>query len=87
MWHFHDIPHSNNNLLPSVSVSHDDYKLKKNLFTACHGTFYRKKLFTSVNFFIHLNLSISLLLALAVFVSGIETATANHVSVQKMNVV
>ena len=60
---------------------------KKNLFTACHGTFYRKKLFTSVNFFIHLNLSISLLLALAVFVFGIETATASHVSVQKMNVV
>ena len=40
---------------------------------------YRKKLFTSVNFFIHLNLSISLLLALTVFVSGIETATINQV--------
>ncbi len=49
-------------------------------------TIYRKKLFTSVNSFVHLNLSISLLLALAVFVSGIETAAASHVSGYKYSI-
>ena len=40
----------------------------------------RKKLFVSVHNFVHLNLSTALLIALIVFVSGIETGVNNRVS-------
>ncbi len=39
----------------------------------------RKELLTKVHSFIHLNLSISLLLGYVVFLSGVETAVANKV--------
>ena len=42
---------------------------------------YRKKLFVSVNNFVHLNLAAALLAGLIVFVTGIETATSNRVSI------
>ena len=41
--------------------------------------FDRKRLFDKVHYFVHLNLAFTLLLANLVFVSGIETATANEV--------
>jgi len=41
---------------------------------------YRKKIFNQRQHFIHLNLSIALLLGLTTFVSGIETATEYRVS-------
>ena len=41
---------------------------------------YRKKLFVQVHYFVHLNLSISLLLAYLVFVLGIELANTSVVS-------
>ena len=41
---------------------------------------FRKELLTKVHNFIHLNLSISLLLGYVVFLSGVETAVANKVS-------
>lgn len=44
----------------------------------CH--FYRKKLRTSVHYFVHLNLAMSLLLAFIVFVVGLETAIGSTVS-------
>ncbi len=40
----------------------------------------RSELFRKVHYFIHLNLSISLFLGYLMFVAGIETARANHVS-------
>ncbi len=40
---------------------------------------FRKELLTKVHNFIHLNLSISLLLGYVVFLSGVETAVANKV--------
>ena len=40
---------------------------------------YRKMLFEGIHNFIHLNLAVALLLALIVFVGGIETATENEV--------
>ena len=42
-------------------------------------TLYRHTLLNEVHHFIHLNLSIALLLSLTVFVAGIETATSNEV--------
>ena len=42
--------------------------------------FYRKKLFQSVNQFIHLNLSLTLLAAFVVFVFGIELGKSTTVS-------
>lgn len=41
---------------------------------------YRKKLLAKGHNFVHLNLALSLLLANIVFVSGVETATANEVN-------
>lgn len=41
----------------------------------------RKTLFSEVHNFIHLNLSLALLLGLIVFVAGIETAVVNEVCV------
>ena len=41
----------------------------------------RKKLFTSVNQFIHLNLALTLLLSLLVFVIGVQTATGSKVCI------
>ena len=41
---------------------------------------FRKELLARVHNFIHLNLSISLLLGYVVFLSGVETAVANKVS-------
>ena len=46
---------------------------------------YRKELFTSVNYFVHLNLSISLLLGYMVFVAGVDNAVSNRVSVHKIS--
>ena len=43
-------------------------------------SYFRKKLFTSVHYFIHLNLAISLCLGYVVFVAGVEPARANRVS-------
>ncbi len=40
---------------------------------------FRKELLTKIHNFIHLNLSISLLLGYVVFLSGVETAVANEV--------
>jgi len=42
-------------------------------------SYFRKKLFTSVHYFIHLNLAISLCLGYVVFVAGVEPARANRV--------
>ena len=42
----------------------------------------RNTIFKELQNFVHLNLAIALSLALVVFVSGIETATANDVSIQ-----
>ena len=39
----------------------------------------RKKLFSSVHYFVHLNLAISLLLGYVVFMFGIELGTASKV--------
>ena len=41
--------------------------------------FSRKKLFSTVHNFIHLNLSISLFMAYVIFAVGIEMATSNQV--------
>ncbi len=46
---------------------------------------YRKKLLDSINYFIHLNLSITLLIALIVFALGIELGTYNKVYSQHNN--
>ena len=43
----------------------------------------RKRLFSAVHLFVHLNLSISLLLGYLTFMVGIETATSNTVSQEK----
>ncbi len=43
---------------------------------------FRKELLTKVHSFIHLNLSISLLLGYVVFLSGVDTAVANEVSLE-----
>ena len=43
---------------------------------------FRKELLTRVHNFIHLNLSISLLLGYVAFLSGIQTAVANKVSLE-----
>ncbi len=43
---------------------------------------FRKELLTKVHNFIHLNLSISLLLGYVVFLSGVETAVASEVSLE-----
>ena len=45
--------------------------------------FCRKKLFSAVHMFIHLNLSISLLLGYLTFMIGIETATSSTVSIEQ----
>ncbi len=45
----------------------------------------RKQLFNKVHYFVHLNLSISLLLAYFVFVVGIETAVGNRVTCNDIN--
>ena len=42
----------------------------------------RKTIFKEIQNFVHLNLAIALSLALVVFVSGIQTATENDVSLQ-----
>ena len=41
---------------------------------------YRKTLLHTIHYFVHFNLAIALLLALLIFVGGIETATENEVS-------
>ena len=41
---------------------------------------YRKTYLTGIHNFVHLNLAISLLLALAVFIGGIERAKENKVN-------
>ena len=41
---------------------------------------YRKTLLNAIQYFVHLNLAIALLLALLVFVGGIERAKENEVS-------
>ncbi len=41
---------------------------------------YSRQLFSKVHYFVHLNFSISLLLANLVFVVGIDTAVGNRVS-------
>ena len=41
---------------------------------------FRKELFKSVHYFIHLNLSIALLLGYVAFLAGIDTAVGNRVS-------
>ena len=46
----------------------------------CNYGIYRNTLLKGIHSFIHLNLVIALLLALIVFVSGIETATKSEVS-------
>ena len=43
---------------------------------------FRKELLTRVHNFIHLNLSISLLLGYVAFLSGIQTAVVNKVSLE-----
>ena len=43
---------------------------------------YRKKLLHAVHMFIHLNLTISLLLGYLTFMIGIETATSSTVSTE-----
>ena len=40
----------------------------------------RRKLFSAIHYFVHLNLAISLLLGYIVFVSGIEHARHNKVA-------
>ena len=40
----------------------------------------RKKLFSSVHYFVHLNLSLSLLLGYVVFMFGIELGTSSKAS-------
>ena len=42
--------------------------------------FYREKVFNQIHHFIHFNLSLSLLLGLILFVSGIETPKDSRVS-------
>ena len=49
------------------------------LYVCTYGI-HRKTIFKGIHNFIHLNLAIALLLALIVFVSGIETATKSEVS-------
>ena len=49
------------------------------LYVCTYGI-YRNTLLKGIHSFIHLNLAIALLLALIVFVSGIETATKSEVS-------
>ena len=46
----------------------------------CIIVLHRKKVFNKVQHFLHLNLSLALLLGLATFVSGIETASEYRVS-------
>ena len=45
-----------------------------------HTTYFRKTAFKGKHNLVHLNLCVALLLALIVFVSGIETATESEVS-------
>ena len=40
---------------------------------------YSKAMFTSVHYFIHLNLAIALLLGYVVFLAGVDTAVGNRV--------
>ena len=54
------------------------------LFTSYHlliggSVLCRKKLFSSVHYFVHLNLAISLLLGYIVFIFGIELGTSSKV--------
>jgi len=51
------------------------------IYTSCMFSL-RKKVFFQKQHFLHLNLSIALLLGLIIFVSGIETASEYRVSVQ-----
>ncbi len=46
---------------------------------------YSRQLFSKVHYFVHLNFSISLLLANLVFVVGIDTAIGNRVSEPSVN--
>ena len=46
--------------------------------------FLRRKLLRALHLFVHLNLSISLLLGYLTFISGIETATGSIVSICKL---
>ena len=48
------------------------------IVTVAHS--FRKKIFKAKVYKVHLNLSIALLLGLLLFVSGVETATGNTVS-------
>ena len=54
-------------------------------YSYVYGCTCRKELFTSVNFFIHLNLCIALLLAYVVFLAGMTTAKGNRVSQCMLN--
>ena len=48
-------------------------------FLLQYFNFGRKKLFTKVHFFIHLNLSIALLLSYVVFLAGVDTAVGSTI--------
>ena len=55
-----------------------DYKNPMKIF------FLRRKLLRALHLFVHLNLSISLLLGYLTFISGIDTATGSIVSICKL---
>ena len=79
----HDLPASYHHLLLELwvcSVTPELHTVSMFLImlnTKCH--FHRKKLFSAVHNFVHLNLSIALLLGYLVFGVGVELAASNEV--------
>ena len=66
------MPHASNLIIISHHVTLDH--ILYDLFQT-----YRKELFVSVHFFVHLNLAIALLLGYILFIAGIDTAVENRV--------
>ena len=78
LWHINSLPTGCHN---STSVLQVGSQLRKCVRTAyIHCDVYRNTLLDGLHNFIHLNLAIALILALIMFVSGIETAAENEVS-------
>ena len=74
--HIHYLSFLHCGVLPydGVRERHGQIILATKLFLSC-----RKKLFTAVHYFVHLNLAISLLLGYVVFMFGIELGTSTRV--------
>ena len=80
MCHIHCLSLYHRPILPCHGVSEPRLTLYVIVYRSKHHHFFRKKLFSAIHYFVHLNLAISLLLGYLAFVLGIELGNSNKVS-------